>query len=418
MRPYWLLLRDNRNYRLLWLGSLVSNLGDWFNLIASAALVSRLTTTGTAISYLFLARFLPLFLFSPMAGVLADRYRRRTIMIVTDLLRALIVLCFLLIRDPAHVWLLYVLTVSQFVMSALFTPARSAVLANVVQPADLVTANALDSLTWSTMLALGAMLGGVVAALFGGTTAFVVDAGTFLLSAWFISRIAGISQSDITAVAGRGWLAFVDGLRYLRGAPFILALSLVKGGGSLVWGAVNVLEVSFAEQVFPLGGSNSTATLGIIYTISGIGTGLGPLLLRRIFGDNPIRMRRAISWGFGLLTLGLFVLSLAPTLPIFVFGTLIRTVGSGTLWVFSAALLQTLIPDRVRGRVFAFEFAFLTMTQSISIFWAGYAQDTLHLDVRQVTAFTGWAGVVVGGMWLVFQLANQARQFRSSHQSQ
>ncbi len=418
MKPYWLLLRDNRNYRLLWLGSLISNLGDWFNLIASAALVSRLTTTGTAISYLFLARFLPLFLFSPMAGVLADRYRRRTIMIVTDLLRALIVLCFLLIRDPAHVWLLYVLTVSQFVMSALFTPARSAVLANVVQPADLVTANALDSLTWSTMLALGAMLGGVVAALFGGTTAFVVDAGTFLLSAWFISRIAGISQSDITAVAGRGWLAFIDGLRYLRGAPFILALSLVKGGGSLVWGAVNVLEVSFAEQVFPLGGSNSTATLGIIYTISGIGTGLGPLLLRRIFGDNPIRMRRAISWGFGLLTLGLFVLSRAPTLPVFVFGTLIRTVGSGTLWVFSAALLQTLIPDRVRGRVFAFEFAFLTMTQSISIFWAGYAQDTLHLDVRQVTAFTGWAGVVVGGMWLVFQLANQARQFRSSHQSQ
>lgn len=88
MRPYWILLRDNRNYRLLWLGSLVSNLGDWFNLIASAALVSRLTTTGTAISYLFLARFLPLFLFSPLAGVLADRYRRRTIMIVTDLLRA------------------------------------------------------------------------------------------------------------------------------------------------------------------------------------------------------------------------------------------------------------------------------------------------------------------------------------------
>lgn len=418
MKSYWILLRDNRNYRLLWLGSLVSNLGDWFNLIASAALVSRLTTTGTAISYLFLARFLPLFLFSPLAGVLADRYRRRTIMIVTDLLRALIVLCFLLIRDPAHVWLLYVLTISQFVLSALFTPARSAMLANVVQPQELVAANALDSLTWSTMLALGAMLGGVVAALFGETTAFVVDAGTFLLSAWFISLISGVSQSDASAVVGRGWLAFLDGLRYLRNVPFVLALSLVKGGGSLVWGAINVLEVSFAEQVFPLGGDNSTATLGIIYTISGIGTGLGPLVMRRLFGDTPIRIRWAISWGFGLMTLGLFILSLAPTLPIFILGTLVRTIGTGTLWVFSAALLQMLLPDQVRGRVFAFEFAFLTMTQSLSIFWAGYAQDTLHLNVRQVTAFMGWAGLVVGALWLIFHLAVQARQLRSSHQNQ
>ena len=417
MTQYWLLLRDNRNYRLLWLGSVASNLGDWFNLIASAALVANLTTTGTAISYLFLARFLPLFLFSPLAGVLADRYRRRTIMIVTDLLRALIVLCFLFIRDPAHVWLLYALTVGQFVLSALFTPARSAMLANVVPPEDLVTANALDSLTWSTMLALGAMLGGVVAALFGEATAFVVDAGTFLLSAWFISRISGIRQSDVTAVVGRGWLAFIDGLRYLRSVPFILVLSLVKGGGSLVWGAVNVLEVSFAEQIFPLQGS-STATLGIIYTVSGIGTGLGPLFLRRIFGDDPIRVRGAISWGFGLMALGLFILSLAPTLPIFIFGTLVRTVGSGALWVFSAALLQMLVPDHVRGRVFAFEFAFLTMTQSISIFWAGYAQDTLHLDVRQVSLFMGWLGVVVGGLWLIFHLVTRARRRKANHLSQ
>ncbi|MCB8952896.1 MAG: MFS transporter [Ardenticatenales bacterium] len=410
MSQYWRLLRTNRNYRLLWLGALISNLGDWFNLIASAALVAQLTTTGTAISYLFLARFLPLFFFSPIAGVLADRYSRQAIMIVTDVLRALIVLGFLLIRDPSQIWLLYLLTVSQFVLSALFTPARSAVLANVVRTEELVTANALDSLTWSTMLAVGSMLGGVVAALFGGTTAFVVDAGTFFLSAWFISRITNIHQSSADLVARRGWLAFLDGLRYLRGAPAILALSLVKGGGSLVWGAVNVLEVNFAEKIFPLGGHNSTATLGIIYTISGLGTGLGPLLLRRVFGDEPARARWAITSGFVLLTTGLFVLSMAPTLPVFALGTLIRTIGSGTIWVFSAALLQMLVPDRVRGRVFAFEFAFLTLTQSISIFWAGYGQDTLHLGVRQVTALMGWVGVAVLGLWFLLQLRVEATQ--------
>jgi len=92
------LLRYNRSYRNLWLGSVVSQLGDWFNLIASAAIVAQLTDTGAAISFLFLARFLPLFLFSPLAGVLADRYDRRHIMIASDVLRAVTVLGFLIVR--------------------------------------------------------------------------------------------------------------------------------------------------------------------------------------------------------------------------------------------------------------------------------------------------------------------------------
>src|SRR5690606_29361499 len=136
--------RENPNYRNLWLAYVASQLGDWFNLIASASLIADLTTTGTAISYLFLARFLPLFFFSPFAGVLADRFDRRHIIVATDLLRALVVLGFLLIRDPSHVWLFYVLTISQFALSSIFTPARTAILANIVKPEELVPANALD----------------------------------------------------------------------------------------------------------------------------------------------------------------------------------------------------------------------------------------------------------------------------------
>ncbi len=406
MAQYLHLLRDNRNYRLLWLGATASYLGDWFNLIASATLIARLTDSGTAISTLFLARFLPIFLFSPIAGVLADRYNRRAIMVLSDLLRALVVLGFLLIRQPSQIWLLYLLTVSQFTLSALFTPARTAVFASVVAPRDLVTANALDSLTWSTMLAVGAMLGGLVAALFGGTTAFIVDALTFLLSAWLISRIA--LPARLAAVTHGGWLAFRQGLAYLRGAPLILALSLVKGGGSLIWGAVNVLEITYAESIFPLGGS-SAGTLGIIYTISGLGTGVGPLFMRRWLGDAPARARWAIVLGFGLLSAGLFILGTAPTLLLFGLGTLVRTLGSGTLWVFSASLLQRIVPDTVRGRVFAFEFAVLTLTQSLSIYWAGLAQDSLGLDVRQTTILTAWAGLGVFVAWGLFFLRTRGR---------
>jgi len=246
MQEYITLLRKNSNYRNLWFGTLVSQLGDWFNLIAAAGLIARLTDSGVAVSALFLARFLPLFLFSPIAGVLADRYDRRKIMIISDLLRAATVAAFLLVRSPDQVWLFYSLTILQFTLSALFTPARSAVLANVVAKEDLVKANALDALTWSSMLALGAFIGGVVAGLFGATVAFLADTATFLISAWFISRIVLAKRKGATSRKSGGWLDFVDGLRYLRHEPFILGISLVKAGGALVWGAINVLEITFA----------------------------------------------------------------------------------------------------------------------------------------------------------------------------
>lgn len=103
MNEYLDLLKANRNYRMLWFGNVVSQLGDWFNLLASAALITELSGSGVAISYLFLARFLPLFFFSPIAGILADRYSRKWLMVLSDVLRGVVVLGFLFIREPGQV---------------------------------------------------------------------------------------------------------------------------------------------------------------------------------------------------------------------------------------------------------------------------------------------------------------------------
>lgn len=411
-REYVDLLKNNRNYRYLWLGYLVSQIGDWFNLLASAALIAGLTNTGTALSYLFLARFLPQFLFSPFAGVLADRYDRRWVMIVSDVLRGVTVLGFLLVREPSQVWLFYVLTVVQFMLSALFVPARTAVLANIVRPQELVTANALDSLTWSSMLAFGALLGGLATAVFGISTAYVVNFFTFLLSAFFIAQM--VLPQSVRVRQRRTWrqtwTEMAGGWHYLRGEPVLLGLTLVKAGGSLVWGAINVLEINYAEQIFPMSlvwgntavENSGTLTLTIIYTVSGLGTGLGPIFMRHWLGDSVARLLTGITVGFGLLTVGLLGLGLAPTLLVFTLFTVVRTVGTGVLWVFSAALLQMVVPDQVRGRVFAFEFAILTLTQSISIYWAGFAQDTLGWSVPTVTLSMFALSIVVLGGWLLF----------------
>ena len=413
MNEYVALLRHNRDYRYLWLGNVVSQLGDWFNLIAAAELITELSNSGVAISYLFLARFLPLFLFSPLAGVLADRYNRRTLMVVSDVLRAIVVLGFLLVGVTGQVWLFYLLTITQFALSALFTPARSAVVAMVVDRQELVTANALDSFTWSTMLALGAFLGGVVAAVFGAETAFFLDSLTFLLSAWFIGRVTlKVIQVKDGEESQGGWLDFVDGFRYLWGRPYLLILSLIKATGSLVWGAVNVLEITFAETVFPLTlfplaaflriEDGGTASLGIIYVISGLGTGLGPLFMRRALGSRPPRLILGAAIGMVLVALGIWGLGVAPTFGLFLLATLVRTVGSGTMWVFSAVLLQIVVPDRYRGRVFAFEFAMLTLTQSGSILLAGIIQDAPQWGLQQAALIFSGLGVVFSFVWFSF----------------
>ena len=420
MTEYLDLLRRNQSFRYLWWGNVVSLLGDWFNLIASAALVTELTNSGVAISYLFLVRFLPQFLFSPLAGVIADRYDRKNIMIFADLLRAVTVLGFLLIRTADQLWLFYLLTATQFMLSAMFVPARSAALANVVEQKDLVAANALDSFTWSTMLALGSFLGGVIAALFGNQTAFVMDALTFVLSAWLISRIVMPKREKISASSSAGgWLEFIGGMRYLWLYPLLLVISLVKAAGSFVWGAINVLEITYADHIYPLSNvaffsrwlsieNGGTATLGLIYVAAGLGTGLGPLLMRRWLGDATKRLMIGITIGFFLTAGGILLLGFVNSLSAFLGATFVRTFGTGTIWVFSAVLLQIMVPDEVKGRVFGFEFAALTLTESLSVLAAGYAQDTFAWSLTRITFTFGWFGVGVFTLWVLFFLSNRS----------
>ncbi len=122
MGEYLDFLKRNQNFRYLWWGNVISLLGDWFNLIASAAVVTELTNSGVAISYLFLVRFIPQFLFSPIAGVIADRYDRKKILIIADLLRSVTVLGFLFIHTSNQLWLFYALTATQFILERAVRP--------------------------------------------------------------------------------------------------------------------------------------------------------------------------------------------------------------------------------------------------------------------------------------------------------
>src|SRR5918911_1107815 len=186
---YLELLRTNRNFRQLWLGQVVSQMGDWFDTIALYTIVLNLTGSGRAVGLVLVARFLPSVIVGPASGVIADRFSRRSIMIMSDVVRAVVVLGFLLVRSREHLWLVYVLTVIQLVFSTFFEPARTAAIPSIVESRDLVAANAISSATWSTMLTLGAAIGGVITGWVGTDAAFVLDSLTYLASAALIMSV-------------------------------------------------------------------------------------------------------------------------------------------------------------------------------------------------------------------------------------
>lgn len=393
LSSYVNLLRRNRNYRYLWFGQIVSLLGDWFNLIASAALIGALTQSGLAIGGLFVVRFIAPFVVSPVAGVFADRYNRKTLLIAADLGRAVVVLGFLLVREPSQVWLLYVLTAIQLGLSGFFFPARSAILPDIVGKADVGTANALGSATWSVMLGLGAALGGLMAGWWGAYPAFIIDAVTFLLSAVLLTQVAYEQQSGL-AQAGQtiadGVRQYVEGLAYMWHDKDILAISLHKGVFALVAsGAASVWQVKIAEELFVYGEGGGTG-LGIIYAVTGIGTGIGPIVARHFTGDRESPLRRAIGLGYGIGIVGSIILAPLGSFAAVLLGMFVRGIGGSLGWVFSTQLLLQLAPDDKRGRVFGTEFAMFTLMNAIGAAWGGWA-----LDLPDVT-MTGLIGLQIG----------------------
>jgi Na+/melibiose symporter-like transporter len=401
---YISLVRNNRDFRHLWFSQMVSLMGDWFNLIASAALVAKLSGAGLAIGGLFLARLLPPFILGPMVGVVADRFDRKKILILSDLLRTVVVLGFLLVRSEQDIWLLYTLTVLQLSISAFFEPTRAAVLPSLVEYKDLITANALSGITWSTMLAFGAALGGLATATLGITAAFLLDAATFLVSAWFLTQVhIPVETGTSGAVGDSGWHTFVDGLRYLWHRPPILIIALLKASSSAAFGGIEIVQVTFAESWFRIG-DDASATLGLIFLVVGLGTGLGPVLARRVTGDTPQPMYWAILAAYIMMMAGYGLLGVAGTLGIVLSATFIRTFGTGINWVYASSLLQMVVPRHYLGRVFAFDLAMMTLASSASTLWAGWATDELGWGPHQISLALGTVSLITAMLWVLFML--------------
>ncbi len=405
---YWRLVRDNRNFRLLWLAQIVSELGDWFYAIAIYSLLLELTGSARSIALAYVLQVLPQVFVAPAAGVVNDRMSRKRVMIFTDLARAAIVIGMLAVRSPALVWLAYWLLLLETVMWAFFEPGRTAVVPVITREEELLAANTLGSVTWSFNLAIGASLGGLFAVFLGRDAVFVINAASFMASAALIRAMRfpenHVGQAgpfrlrDLTDFS-----PFFEGARYMAQDRRRLATLLVKGGLG-VMGTSWVLLPIFGERVFPVGGGRLGERRGGMLGMSllmgsrGIGALLGPLVAGYCLGRESRRLRLGILLGFLAGAAGYLALSVAPSLAWACSAVILAHGGSSTIWVFSTTLLQEQTEDRYRGRVFSADYALQSLTVSVVSYLAGVLID-LGVGVRTMAALTGLLTLAPALLW-------------------
>ncbi len=403
---YLALIRAYRDFRFLWLGQIVSNLGDWFNLIASASLITTFTESGLAVGGLFMIRTLAPFLASPIGGVIADRYNRRNVILITNFLRAPVVLAFLWVRDAGDIWLLYGLTALQLFISGIFFPARTALLPDIVPKHGIGTANVITGATFSAMLAIGSALGGFVSGSIGIYPAFVINGLTYLIAAIFLVQIRfhrPSSPNEDLRTLKQVLREYLDGLRYMNHHRYLLVIAPHKAFIGLLLGSTfEVVQVAIAEKVFTIGESGGIS-LGLMFAFTGVGLALGPLLIRQVIKDRIPQLVWAITLGYLIGSLGL-----ALTAPLLSFGsaligTFLRGIGNGVVWMFSTQLVLQLVPTHVRGRVVATEFAFSMLVSAAGAAIVGSGLDSpLGISgVAWIMAGLTLLPAILWSLWLI-----------------
>jgi len=410
LAAYLQLLRRNRNFRLLWLAQVVSEIGDWFYSLAVYSLLLELThNKAQSVGLAVVLQVLPVTLISPTAGALNDRISRKAIMIGADVARFFIVLGMLLVRTPGMVWLAYPLLFLETIGVAFFEPAHSAIIPNLVEPDEMLAANSIASITWSFCLAVGASLGGVAAVLFGRDAVFVLNAISFLGSAWMIRRMkfAEPHAEGMPPVRAREFFDFspiAAGFRYIRSDSRLFTTVFVKLGGGIL-GANLVLLPVLGQRIFPVHAAGLDPRRGAILGMSllmgarGVGALLGPLASGKWAGARPSRLRTGIVVGFLSAAAGYLWLSHAPSLAIACLCVALAHAGGSTNWVFSTTLLQLYTEDRFRGRVFAAEFGLCMLSISASGYLAGAALD-LGVPPRTFATVLGCVMLLPAAAWV------------------
>jgi MFS family permease len=338
-----------RNYRLFAGGQVVSNTGTWMQRIAQDWLVLALTHSGTALGVVTALQFLPILLFSVWGGSLADRYRKRTILMATQSTMGVLaaVLGVLTVSGLIATWQIYLFALALGVVAAVDTPARQSFVVEMVGPEHLQNAVSLNSANFNLGRVVGPAVAGVMIGLFrsevtGSGWVFLINAVSYVA---VVAGLIAIRTSDLqpAPIVSRARGQQLEGFRYLRTRPDLLAvLSVVAVFGTFGLNFPVVLPL-FTTRVFHAGAS----AYGLLSAAMAVGSLAGALLAARR-GTARIRVVLAGALGFGVLE------AVSASMPDFAtFGFTLMLTGMAGLTIATTAnsVMQTTVEPALRGRV-------------------------------------------------------------------
>lgn len=382
---YIRLVRENKTYRQFWLAAFISMFGEWFNTIALFLLILKYTDSELLLGILMAVRMGCFALTQPFFGLLADRINRKRLMIITNILQMFLALAFIAVDGPEDMWWMFLCSGAMMAMHGLYVTAERAALPNIVSSEDLTTANALDSATWSTALCLGAFAGGLVVSEFGVTAAFVIDSITFLIGTLLLVPLTvpqsydnASSGSIISSTLKDIWM----GQKRIKSDPRLFRIIFAKTSWNIAGGGLAGVFLVLAGNDIEFVGA--ALGFGIFFFARGVGTGIGPILARRLFKDSE-KWPRLI--GLLIVVSGVFYLFVGlslngPLLLTLALVTLAHTASGGN-WVLSTVLTQQWVEDEMRGRVFSTDMLLLSLGQVISTISAGYLVEHDYVNLQQ-----------------------------------
>lgn len=364
----------HRNFALLWSAGLISLAGDWILFIALPFYVYSLTHSTLATGGLFVAETLPRLLIGSVAGVFVDRWERKWVMVGADLARGVLMVFLLTVHSTGWVWVVFLVSACESTISQVFNPARSAALPSLVERAELAPANSLDSLSDALTRLAGAPLGGILFGLVGLTGVALVDGVSYLCSGALIALIsvslravpaAAIASVPAEAALRRMRREWLEGMRIMRDLPVIGALSAATALSMVGQGIGNVLLVVFVKNNL----HGSAALFGGLATVQGAGALLGSVAMGRLAG--VLLPRRVLAPSFALVGLSIGALAGFPSVPVALLASLLIGVLAVASVISMRTLLQTIVPNELRGRVFGTRIALNALATTAGMVAAG-----------------------------------------------
>jgi MFS family permease len=387
----------HRNYRLFFGGQTISLIGSWITRVATGWLVYRLTGSVLLLGVVGFCGQIPTLVLAPFAGVLVDRWNRHRILVVTQVLSMLqsFALAGLSFAGIITVRDVLLLQIAQGIINAFDTPARQSFVSEMVEDrADLPNAIALNSSMVNLSRVIGPSIGGMIIAAVGEAWCFAIDGVSYLavIASLFAMRVA-LRPRPVTTTNVREEL--VDGFRYVTHSPPIRSALLLLALVSTMGMPFSVLMPAIARNVL----RGDSHTLGFLMTASGLGALAGALYLasrHSVIGLGRIIAVAACTFGGGLVLFGLsrnLVLSLV----------VLTIVGGGMMVTMASTntVLQTIVEERLRGRVMSFYTMAFLWTAPIGSLIAGVVADRVG---PTNTILIGGVACILGGAWFAVRL--------------